>query len=62
MPEPGEGDTLGVERLRNRPRSFEPDLLARIGRISLSIADRLVRPLHRPRMIAHAKGEAAAFL
>ena len=30
-PEPGERDTLGVERLRNRPRRFESDLLARIG-------------------------------
>ncbi len=29
-PEPGEGNTLGVERLRNCPRSFEPDLPAEI--------------------------------
>ena len=30
-PEPREGDTLGIERLCDRPRSFEPDLLAQIG-------------------------------
>src|SRR5207249_4983884 len=45
-PEPGEGDTLGVERLRNGPGSLEPDILARIARTSLRIANRLIRPLH----------------